>query len=287
MEIAVLSDIHGNYIALERCVEYALSRNINTFIFLGDYIGELAYPERTMKILYELRDTYECYFIRGNKEEYWLKYRADGEKGWKDKTSTSGALLYAYQSLTDKDLEFFGQMKEARDIVIDTMPAISICHGSPYKVSEKLLPDNERTIEVMRSVSTSIILCGHTHVQRKIVYNEKCVLNPGSVGVSLFCEGKTQLLILHGNGDKWSEEFVSLNYDVDKVIKDMQEVKLYEHAPYWSMITENILRGSNTTHGEILSRVMELCREETGKCLWPDIDEMYWVKAIDEIIEIE
>lgn len=287
MEIAVLSDIHGNYIALERCLEYALSRNINTFIFLGDYIGELAYPGRTMKILYELRDTYECYFIRGNKEEYWLKYRADGEKGWKDKTSTSGALLYAYQSLTDKDLEFFGQMKEARDIVIDTMPAISICHGSPYKVSEKLLPDNERTIEVMRSVSTSIILCGHTHVQRKIVYNEKCVLNPGSVGVSLFCDGKTQFLILHGNGDKWSEEFVSLNYDVDKVIKDMQEVKLYEHAPYWSMITENILRGSNTTHGEILSRVMELCREETGKCLWPDIDEMYWVKAIDEIIEIE
>ena len=40
MDIAVLSDIHGNYIALERCIEYALSCNISTFIFLGDYIGE-------------------------------------------------------------------------------------------------------------------------------------------------------------------------------------------------------------------------------------------------------
>jgi predicted phosphodiesterase len=35
MDIAVLSDIHGNYIALEHCLEYALSHNINTFIFFG------------------------------------------------------------------------------------------------------------------------------------------------------------------------------------------------------------------------------------------------------------
>ena len=53
MEIAVLSDIHGNYVALERCLEYAFSQNIGTFIFLGDYIGELAYPGKTMQILYD------------------------------------------------------------------------------------------------------------------------------------------------------------------------------------------------------------------------------------------
>lgn len=39
MEIAVFSDIHGNYAALEQCMEYALRRNINAFIFLGDYLG--------------------------------------------------------------------------------------------------------------------------------------------------------------------------------------------------------------------------------------------------------
>lgn len=36
MDIAVLSDIHGNYASLERCLEYALSHNIRTFFFLGD-----------------------------------------------------------------------------------------------------------------------------------------------------------------------------------------------------------------------------------------------------------
>lgn len=58
MDIAVISDIHGNNIALERCLEYSFAQGINTFIFLGDYIGELAYPERTMQRLYELKDIY-------------------------------------------------------------------------------------------------------------------------------------------------------------------------------------------------------------------------------------
>ncbi|SHH45778.1 metallophosphoesterase family protein [Clostridium intestinale] len=284
MDIAVLSDVHGNYIALERCLEYALSRNINTFFFLGDYVGELAYPERTMKILYDFNEKYKCYFIKGNKEDYWLKYRADGEKGWEDKNSASGSLLYTYQSLTSKDLNFFAQLQPVKEITIDDMTAITICHGSPYKINEKMLLDDNKTIEIMNRVKTSIILCGHSHIQCKIVHNDKCVLNPGAVGVPLFSEGKTQFLILHGNGEEWSEEFISLEYDVDGVIRDMDEVKLDEHAYYWSVLTKNILRGGNTSHGKILSRAMELCREKTGNCVWPNIPEKCWKQAIKELI---
>ncbi len=286
MDIAVLSDVHGNYIALERCIEYASSRNISTFFFLGDYIGELAYPQRTMKILYDINKRYNCYFIKGNKEDYWLKYRLCGENGWKDRNSASGSLLYAYKSLTSKDLDFFAQLQPVREITISDMPSITICHGSPNKINEKMLPDDDRTIKVINSVKTSIILCGHSHIQRKIVHNEKCVLNPGAVGVPLFSKGKTQFLILHGNSGMWSEEFISLAYAVDRVIKDMHEVMLDEHAPHWSMITENILRGGNISHGRILSRAMELCREETGDCVWPDIPERYWAKAVSELIGV-
>ncbi len=284
MDIAVLSDIHSNYVALERCLEYAYSRGIGTYIFLGDYIGELAYPKRTMKTLFELNEKYRCYFIKGNKEDYWLRYHAEGEIGWKDKDSTTGALFYAYNLLSSKDLSFFAKLPFAKVIEVDEMPSITLCHGSPYKVTEKLLPEEDRTIEVMNSVKTTIILCGHTHIQRKIVYNQKSVLNPGAVGMPLFSGGKTQFLILHGNNGIWSEEFISLDYDVDKVIKEIYEAKLDEYAPYWSLITEYTLRGGNTSHSEILSRAMELCRKDTAVCVWPDIPEKYWAKAIDEKI---
>ena len=62
MKLAVMSDIHGNYIALQKCLEYALSKGVETFLFLGDYHGELAYPQRTMDFLYALREKYTCYF---------------------------------------------------------------------------------------------------------------------------------------------------------------------------------------------------------------------------------
>ena len=42
LNIAVLSDIHGNYISLQKCLEHAITRGADTFIFLGDYLGELA-----------------------------------------------------------------------------------------------------------------------------------------------------------------------------------------------------------------------------------------------------
>lgn len=58
MKIAVLSDIHGNYIAFRKCIDYALSNGIDTFLFLGDYVGELAYPQKTMEIIYSLKERY-------------------------------------------------------------------------------------------------------------------------------------------------------------------------------------------------------------------------------------
>ena len=283
MEIAVLSDIHGNYVALERCLKYAINRGVRTFLFLGDYIGELAYPEKTMQILYDLQQHYQCYFIRGNKEEYWLNYRANGEKGWIDKSSTTGALLYAYNTLSEIDFEFFTKLEPTQEIVFGRLPSILICHGSPYKISEKMLPGDNRTIEIINSVRVSLILCGHTHRQQKISHNKTSVLNPGSVGMPLLSEGKTQFLILHGLDDNWSEEFISLSYDVERVINEIHESKLDVHAPYWSYITEYSLRTGLVSHGEVLDRAMKLCREETGDCIWPDVPERHWSQAVGEL----
>ena len=53
MNIAIMADIHGNHIALEACIGEARKLGAEEFLFLGDYLGELAYPERAIKQLYE------------------------------------------------------------------------------------------------------------------------------------------------------------------------------------------------------------------------------------------
>lgn len=284
MDIAVLSDIHGNHIALERCMEYALSRGIRSFFFLGDYAGELAYPEKVMEYLHALSREYECWFIKGNKEDYWLDYRNNGEKGWKDRDSTTGSLVYSYGRLSKEELDFYETLPIMRTVVFPKLPPLTICHGSPFKVNEKLLPGRERTYEVMDMVETPIILCGHTHVQGKIAHNGRRVLNAGSVGVPLGSGGKAQFLILHGADGVWTEEFISLEYDVESAIRELYEEKLNEHAPCWCRVTEKMLREGNVSHGSVLGRAMELCRAETGDCVWPDIPERFWQQAVKEML---
>ena len=284
MKIAVLSDIHGNYIALQKCVDYVLSKSINTFIFLGDYVGELAYPQKTMEIIYSLKEKYNCFFVKGNKEDYWLDYQTNGEKGWNECDSTTGSLFYTYNNLTPEDLEFFKSLTHTDELEFDRYPSITICHGSPQKVNEKMLPNNEKTLAIMEENTSSYILCGHSHVQGKIEHNGKLVLNAGAVGVSLHGDGKAQFMILEGSEQKWNYEFISLEYDVEKVIEDLYISGLMQKAPAWCKVSANLLRTGETSHGTVLAKAMELCRNELGECNWPNVPEKYWDLAVREMI---
>ena len=251
-KIAVLSDIHGNYIAFQKCLEYVLGMGIRAFIFLGDYLGEFPYPQKTMEILYSLKEKYTCFFLRGNKEDYWISRKYDENCVWKNGNSTVGAIL--------------------------------ACHGSPDKNNEKMFPDGENTKGIMERCAGQYILCGHTHVQGSFSHEGKILLNPGSVGASLYSGGKARFMILYQNGEEWGHQFISLDYDKKKVIKEMEESGLWDAAPYWCRVTKYGMLAGEISHGTVLSRAMELCREETGKCDWYNIPEIYWEEAVQELL---
>ena len=284
MKFAVFADIHGNYVALEKCVNYVLEKGIVNFIFLGDYIGELAYPQRAMQMIYDIKEKYNCTFVRGNKEDYWLDYRGTEESNrfWKDNDSTTGMLLYAYNNLTEADINFFEKMSIASKLKFDGCMPFTICHGSPYRTNEKMIIGSDRTKEILENSDVELIIYGHTHRQGKTEHKSRVVLNPGSLGVPLGSDGKAQFLILESTESGWQEEFVSLEYDVDAVIADMEADNLFFHAPSWSKSTERLLSNGRVSNGAVLGRAMELCKQETGECNWPDIPEKYWEKALIE-----
>ncbi len=286
MNIAVLSDIHGNYAALQKCLDYAINIGIDTFIFLGDYLGELAYPQKTMEILYAVKEKYRCFFIKGNKEDYWINYEKE-PKGWKEFDSTTGSLYYTYQNLEEKDLQFFKSLPLQEALALEGLMPVTICHGSPRKANEKLLPDRENTFLIMENNASDYILCGHTHIQGKIEHKGKVVFNAGSVGVSLHSNGKAQFMILKGMQDRWDCAFVSLEYDIENVIADLHSSGLRKKAPCWCKVSEHLLRTGEISHGTVLARAMALCKDKFGECSWPNIPEGCWEQAVKELIGIE
>lgn len=308
MKLAVLSDVHGGYVALQACLERAFQEQVDAFVFLGDYLGELAYPRRTMELLYESARQYQCYFIKGNKEDYWLNYHEKGVRYvvWKEVDSTTGMLYYVYHQLKEKDFKFFGSLELSKELAFEGLPTLTICHGSPESTRQKLLPKDGKTQDILEKSATDIILCGHTHRQGTIFLENqqggigigeaqeqadnnfserKRILNPGSVGMPLESGGKAQFLIMHGENGQWREEFISLDYDVERVIAELEEEHLFEIAPGWCTVTKKALREGKPSHGDVLARAMTLCKETTGVCDWPDIPEVYWEQAIEEMVE--
>lgn len=70
--LALISDVHGNYKALEAFLEYIEEHPVDGIICLGDYVTDSPYPERTMELLHKMRETRDCCMLRGNREDYLL-----------------------------------------------------------------------------------------------------------------------------------------------------------------------------------------------------------------------
>lgn len=57
-KVALMSDIHSNYHAFKACYEDAVKCGAACFIFLGDYISDLAEPQKTMDLVYKIQADY-------------------------------------------------------------------------------------------------------------------------------------------------------------------------------------------------------------------------------------
>lgn len=244
---------------------------------MGDYIGEFPYPQKTMEILYDMLTKYQCFFVRGNKEDYWINRRKDINCDWKNGNHSIGAMIYCYENLTSKDIDFFETLPICESVQFDGSEPILLCHGTPINNREKLLSGDEKTREVVNEYSERYIVCGHTHIQQLVLNAEKTVLNPGAVGVPLHSKMKTQYMILDSDGQEWKYKFISLYYDVGSVIKEIHESGLWDITPYWCKITEHLLYTGEISHGTVLNEVMRLNGDKDN---WYNVEDMYWDEAL-------
>lgn len=283
MKLAVIGDIHSNHIALETCIEHALARNVDEFLFLGDYVSDCPYPQRTMKIIYEMKEKYRCTFIRGNREDYMLDYRKDPQQRW-TYSSASGNLLYTYENLTQMDLDFYEEMDIQGIYEKEGYPVFRYCHGSLTRSNELLTSENDNLKKIIEALDVDLIISGHTHIQESVMFGSKKLIHPGSVGVPWYYEGKTQYMILHGTDHGWKEEFFQLPYDVDAVKEEFMTSGIMEKALHWPELILHCLYTGNDYTPLCLPQAMKLCREAEGEANWPDIPEKYWEMAFSQLV---
>lgn len=178
---AVISDIHGNSLALEAVLADIKAKNVDQIINLGDHFFGPLEPQKTADLIF--RQDMIC--ISGNKDRDILEHL---EKTTEDKT------LEAVKKNIDKNsIEWLKKLPKTQSI--DGL--IFACHGTPKSDNEYLLEEvtengvfvykDEELIAKSADIKEQVILCGHSHVNRVIwLSNGKIILNPGSVGLPAY-----------------------------------------------------------------------------------------------------
>ena len=179
MRVAVLSDIHSNYYAFKACYEDAVKCGAQSFIFLGDYISDLSEPRRTMDLVYEIQSNYPTACLRGNREGYMLDCESGGSSFARG--SKSGSLLFTYDHLRKKDLDFIRGLKISDTVVIDGV-RIEIAHAAMDNDRYYFDSNDGRTAEIFPQMKCDYLLTGHSHKQYIQRNGGKTIINPGSVG---------------------------------------------------------------------------------------------------------
>ncbi len=232
MKLAIMSDIHSNIVAFEACLVCIKQNPVDAVVLLGDFVSDCPDPGLTLGKIYELMETIPVYAIRGNREEYFLRYRDGQEDNWTI-SSYKGSLLYTYERLTKKDLDWFESLPSTRVLQLPGTEPIRLVHGSPYSTKELLDYGKENTKECLKKLDTKYMLAGHTHRQMSFSYEGKTIINPGSVGVAIGTSKNAHMAYLNWENGIWNYEFKSIPFAFDDVQKWFHESSLIQMASIW------------------------------------------------------
>lgn len=213
MRIAVLSDIHGNLLALEAVVTDITRRGVDHVVNLGDSLSGPLLPKETAQFLM----AQDWIHLAGNHERQLLNVN--------ERSGPSDA--YAHAQLSGKEFAWMESLLPAQNLADE----ILLCHGSPSSDVLGLLQTAERDATAeevdqrLGGTREALVLCGHTHVPRSVKRGAQYIVNPGSVGLQAYDDDHpyphtvangspdSRYAIVERRGNTWGCDFICVPYD--------------------------------------------------------------------------
>jgi len=178
MRIALLSDIHGNLIALETVLQELAQESIDQIICLGDVAALGPQPHEVIGRLRRL----DCPVILGNTDA-WLLLPAGA------KTSDSQILRtitsWCAEQLTPADRSYLQTFAPLLELPLDEGRRLLCYHGSPRSFDDVIAattPDAE-VQAMLAGYCATVLVGGHTHIQMLRRYQDAHLVNVGSIGL--------------------------------------------------------------------------------------------------------
>ena len=178
MKVALISDVHGNRLALEAVLEDIVRQKVDATFNLGDLVSGPLEPNWTADILLDL----DIPTVRGNHERNIIERRPE-QLGPIDR--------FAQQQMDTRHRAWMNALPETLAMLDD----VFLCHGTPRSCDEPWLdnwwngrtvvtPDEAQVAAKAEGFDFPVMVCGHTHVPRAVRLKDgRLIVNPGSVGL--------------------------------------------------------------------------------------------------------
>jgi putative phosphoesterase len=179
VRVALISDIHGNEIALRAVLADIARIGIDEIVCLGDVATLGPRPGAVIEMLRECG----CACIMGNHDEFLI----------------DPALVHAYSKqkpvietvewcrgeLGREHLDFVRSFERTRQIRLDDRSTLFAFHGSPKSNMVDLLETTsaDELDELLAGHLATVMTGGHTHLQMLRQHRGMLLVNPGSVGL--------------------------------------------------------------------------------------------------------
>lgn len=241
MKVAVLSDVHGNGIALQYAINDLKKMGVKKIIILGDIVMKGPMPSESIELLKD-KELEIIAWIKGN-TDLWLEEITDV---WIPRTRREEDLnlyyKYAKANLKEEQMVFLKELPLEASININGSTLLCV-HGTPKSISEAIdnsVPEEEIK-KAIKGVKEQVILSGHSHTSFIGEVEGRKIFNVGSVGNSLDGDNRISYGILEF--DKNNVDLINrkISYPVNEIIN----IAVENRFPLLEEYKKIIINGSN------------------------------------------
>lgn len=260
IKVAIISDIHGNSVALKEILKDAKTNQVDDYIFSGDLVNDLPFGNETLEIVKKTSDK----VLKGNKEQYLIEYE-DEKYDWKNIQFNNTRFMY--NELSKENRKYIRELPHAMYVEYEGVK-ILVAHGSPNSVEELL---NRRKRELLdkytKDLDADCLIFGHTH--EKMWYekiNNKLVINAGCAGVSPYYIGKAEYVILTIENEKINKiDFRLVDYNIETVKNMIIKSGILEEDRVLMNLTFCGINGNGQVRNDFFHEAKEVMLKKNGK----------------------
>jgi predicted phosphodiesterase len=179
MVVALISDLHGNRLALDAVLEDAARAGADRIVCLGDVATLGPEPEAVLARLRALG----CACIVGNHDAFLLD--AELIRKYTEAPPVVAAVDWCRARLSAAELDFVRTFVPTLTVPLGGGATLFCYHGTPRSNMEDLLATTPaaKVEEMVAGHTATVMAGGHTHLAMLRQHHGTLIVNPGSVGL--------------------------------------------------------------------------------------------------------